>query len=173
MHFYHGNPLSGKTKKCKNNIFLSEICYFSATQHVPTGKHSGYEAFLLYCVGTQRVKDRAHFLRAMFFFIRKKTTAPNPKILDFSELNESQTLIFSGIEVLMSTIEWPNMSPQLHLSFEIQHLVDFAFRRNPSQEMSSIFKVRSISQGYFSNLEKKTLTRHFGVQSAPITLKTS
>ncbi len=40
----------------------------------------------------------------------------------------------------MSTIEWPNMSPQLHLSFEIQHLVDFALCRKCCQQMSLIFK---------------------------------
>ena len=40
----------------------------------------------------------------------------------------------------MSTIEWPNMSPKLLLSFEIQHLLFFAYCRSFTQEMTSIFK---------------------------------
>ena len=45
-----------------------------------------------------------------------------PKILNrcISKLRRSWKLIFTGFDVLISTSKLPNMSIQLHLSFEIQ-----------------------------------------------------
>ena len=59
--------------------------------------------------------DLSQFLGRIHFFFGKKMDEIS-KIEDCSELSECLALIFSGIEVLMSTIEWPNMSPKLLLS---------------------------------------------------------
>ena len=82
-------------------------------------------------------KDRSLMLNQNLFSRKKLFKS---KIQNFSELNESWRLIFSGIEVLMSIIEWRNMSPKLLLNFEIQHLLFFAYCRSFTQEMTSIFK---------------------------------